>query len=125
MFDPNEDSLWTKVTPTGTALALSAAEIVKIANVSTRNFQAVPDAGLALIAISIWNTSRDLGKRWLVQAGSATHAISYTVGDLAPNKSYNLLKNGLATRVTSDQAGQIRFQDKTVTAGLTEYIISP
>ncbi len=125
LFDPNEDSLWTKVTPTGTALALSAAEIVKIANVSTRNFQAVPDAGLALIAISIWNTSRDLGKRWLVQAGSATHAISYTVGDLAPNKSYNLLKNGLATRVTSDQAGQIRFQDKTVTAGLTEYIISP
>jgi len=36
-----------------------------------------------------------------------------------------VLKNGVASRVTSDDAGSISFEDKTVTAGLTEYIVSP
>jgi len=125
VFDPGRDLTSTTVTASGTMLELTAVEIPETSNVRTRNFQAVSDAGLALIAISIWNTSGDLSKRWLVQAGSATRAISYKVGDLAPNKPYNVLKNGVASRVTSDDAGSISFEDKTVTAGLTEYIVSP
>ena len=125
VFDPGADLTSTTVTPTGTRLELTAAEIPKTSTVWTRNFQAVTDAGLALITMSIWNTSGDLSKRWLVQAGSATHAISYKVGDLAPNKTYNVLKNGLATQVTSDDTGRISFQDRAVAAGLAEYVVSP
>jgi parallel beta-helix repeat protein len=125
VFDAGQDLTSTTVTPSGTMLELTAAEIPENTTVWTRNFQAVPDAGLALIAMSIWNTSGDLSKRWLVQAGSATHAISYKVGDLAPNKTYNVLKNGVASRVTSDDAGSISFQDNTINVGLTEYVVSP
>jgi hypothetical protein len=114
----------TTVTPKGTSLALTAAELGETSTVWTRNFQAVPDAGLALIAMSIWNMSGDLSKRWLVQVGSATHSISYIVGDLAPNKTYNVLKNGVASKVTSDDAGRISFEDKMATTGLIEYIVT-
>ena len=124
VFDPGADGVWTTLTPARTTLALTAAESAKASTVSTRNFQAVPDAGLALVSISIWNISGDLGKRWLLQAGSATHTISFKVGDLAPNQTYNLLKNGAASRLTSDGAGWVTFQDKAVTTGLAEYIVS-
>ncbi len=125
VLDAGKEGVSTTVTPAKALLELTAAEIGKTSTVWTRNFQAVPDAGLALIALSIWNTSGDLSKRWLVQAGSTTHTISYNVGDLAPNKTYNVLKNGVAGQVTSDDAGRISFQDKTVAVGLTEYVVSP
>src|SRR6266496_742800 len=125
VLDPGEEDIASTVTPAGTSLDLTAAQIGKTARVVVRNFQAVPDAGQALVAISFWNTSRDLSKRWLVQAGAATHLISYRVGDLAPNQPYNVLRNGVSSRFTSDVSGSIRFQDKAVTTGLIEYLVTP
>ncbi len=125
VFDPGEEGILSTVNSAGTTLALTAAEIGKNASVVARNFQVVPDAGQALVTISFWNTSRDLSKRWLVQAGSATHLISYRVGDLVPNTAYRVLRNGVASKVTSDVFGNVRFQDKAVTTGLIEYLVTP
>ena len=123
VFDPEEGGIENTVAPNGTALSLTASDIGKTSTVSQRNLKAVPNAGVILVAISIWNNSGDLGKRWTVQAGSSTHSISYRVGDLVPNTVYNLLKNGVATRVTTDSTGFFSFQDPAVATGTVEYIV--
>ena len=123
VFDTEETGIPTTMTPSGTTLNLTAADIVKTSTVFTRNLQALPDAGIALITVTVWNTSGDLNKRWLAQAGSATRTVSYKVGDLAPNTAYVVLKNGVTTKVTSDGNGNIAFQDKSVTTGVVEFIV--
>jgi len=35
------------------------------------------------------------------------------------------LRNGVASKVTSDVFGNVRFQDKAVTTGLIEYLVTP
>ena len=85
--------------------------------------QAIPDVGVALVTVSIWNISGDLTKRWLVQAGSSTRRITYRVGDMTPNAKYNILKNGVSSSGTADAAGVVTFQDTAVTTGLVEYIV--
>ena len=123
VFDPEEGGINNTLTPAGTTLSLTSAQIGKTSTVFQRNLQVLPNAGIALVAISIWNTSGDLGKRWTVQAGSATRSISYRVGDLIPNTTYNLLKNGVVTRVTTDSSGFVTFQDLAVQTGSVEYVI--
>jgi hypothetical protein len=124
VFEPEEGGIPTTIAPGGNAITLTVAEIVKNSTVSTRSLYAVPDAGVALVTISIWNTSGDLGKRWFVQAGSSTRAISYKVGDLAPNRTYQVLKNGELDRlITSNELGTIAFQDTAVTTGVVEYMV--
>ncbi|MEY2407615.1 MAG: mannuronan 5-epimerase [Verrucomicrobiota bacterium] len=123
IFSPEEAGLATTVTPAGTTLTLTAAEIAKSSLITTRALQATPDAGVALITVSIWNISGDLTKRWLVQAGSSTRKITYRVGDLTPNIKYNIYKNGVSSSATADASGVITFQDATVSTGLVEYIV--
>jgi parallel beta-helix repeat protein len=123
-FDPEEDGINAIITPSGSTLTVTASEITKDSIVWTRNLQVVPNAGLALIDVTIWNTSGDLAKRWSIQAGNDTQSISYRVGDLAPNTAYNVTKNGqpLVSR-TSDGAGFISFQDTSVDTGTVEFIV--
>ena len=125
MFDPQQSGEFATVTPGGTTLTLTGADFLRSGTVFTRNLLVVPDAGVALVSITIWNTTGDLSKRWLVQAGSTTHILTYRVGDLAPNRTYTLQRNGVATRITSDDSGWITYQDKAVTTGLFEYILTP
>jgi mannuronan 5-epimerase len=125
VYDPDDAGLFTTVTPSGTSLTLTAADILKDSHVYTRNLQATPDAGFALINILIWNTSGDLSKRWKVQAGSSTHAITFRIGDLDPNRIYVVSKNGVSSQFTASETGFITYQDKSVTTGLTEYILTP
>ena len=123
IFDPEEGGIQNTVSPNGTTLALTSSEIGKTSTISKRHLKVVPNAGIILVAVSIWNNSGDLSKRWTVQSGSSTHSISYRVGDLVPNTSYNMLKNGVHSIVTTDSNGFISFQDPAVTSGSVEYII--
>jgi len=123
IFDPVEGGIDNTVTPTGTSMALTSSDIGKTSTVSRRNLTVLPNAGLALVAITIWNTSGDLGKRWTVQAGSSTTRISYKVGDLLPNTPYNVFKNGAPTRYTTDSNGFLSFQDSAVATGSAEFIV--
>ena len=123
IFDPLEPGLATTVTPAGTTLVLTTAEIAKTSFVRTRPLQATPDTGTALVTPTVWNTTGDFSKRWLTQAGSATHTILYKVGDLTPGVRYRVFKNGLSTNYTADGTGTITFTDNAVTTGVTEYVV--
>ncbi len=123
IFDPEEPGLATTVTPTGTTLMLTTAEIAKTSFVRTRNMTATPNAGIALITPTIWNTTGDLSKRWLTQAGSTTGSILYRVGDLVPGVRYAVLKNGAGSSYTADANGTITFTDNAVTTGVTEFMV--
>lgn len=124
IFDPEEPGIATTVTPTGTTLMLTTVEIAKTSFVRTRNLRATPDAGIALITPTIWNTTGDLSKRWLIQAGSSTHNITYRVGDLTPGARYRVLKNGTGNSYTADVTGTITFLDSSVTTGVTEFVVT-
>lgn len=123
VFQPEEPGILTTLTPSGSAVTLTAADIIKTSFVYTRNLQATPDAGIALINVTVWNTSGDLSKRWLVQAGSATRRITYRVGDLIPNTAYEILKDGVASKGDSDSNGFLTFTDSSVRTGVVEFII--
>lgn len=123
IFSPEGTGIATTVTPAGTSMTLTLAEINRTAQVTTRNLQATPDAGVALVTVAIWNLSGDLTKRFLVQAGSSTRRITFRVGDLAPGLDYEILKNGVPSSETADATGTLTFQDTAVTTGTTEYIV--
>ena len=126
VFEPEEGEIDNTLRPTGTTLTLTPAEIGKTSLVKMRNLWAVPDAGLALVAISFWNTSGDLSKGWTVQGSSATRIISYRVGDLAPGRAYNVIRSGDITRLTADDRGFITFQDNSTShTGENTFVIRP
>jgi parallel beta-helix repeat protein len=124
IFDPEEPGIATTITPNGSTLSLSTIDINKTSFVQTRNFQALTDNGVALITVSIWNTTGDLSKRWLTQASSATRRITYKIGDLTPGSRYRVLKDGISNSYTADAAGSINFIDDTVSTGVTEFVVS-
>jgi parallel beta-helix repeat protein len=124
IFSPEQTGIATTISPGGSSMTLTLAEINKISVVSTRNLQALPDAGVALVAVSTWNLSGDLTKRFLVQAGSSTRKITFKVGDLTPGLKYTIFKNGVSSTATADNTGVLTYLDSTVTTGLTEYIVT-
>lgn len=124
VFDPLEPGIATTVSPSGASLTLTTIEISKTSFVETRSLQATPDAGIALVSITVWNTTGDLSKRWLTQAGSSTHTMTYKVGDLSPGVRYRVSKNGNSSNYTADGNGTITFQDIAVTTGVTEFVVS-
>lgn len=123
VFDPEEGGIDNTLSPSGTSMALTTVDIDKTSTVTRRNLQVVPNAGLLLVAVTIWNTSGDLTKRWTVQIGSSTRSIAFKVGDLAPSTPYRVLKNGVTTQYTSDANGAISFTDSAVLTGSVEYIV--
>jgi parallel beta-helix repeat protein len=125
VFDPEEGGIATTLYPSGTKLTLNSAQIAKTSTVKLRNLKAIPDAGLALITITIWNLTGDLAKSWLVQAGSTTHAITFTVGDLAPRTTYEVYKKGVPSNYTSDDTGTIVYRDSAISPGIVEYRVQP
>jgi hypothetical protein len=123
IFDPEEPGIATTISPAGSTLALTTADIAKTSFVQTRNMQATPNAGSALITITIWNTTGDFSKRWLSQSGFPTTSIVYKVGDLEPGKRYLVSKNNVALNsYIADGTGVINFTD-SVTTGVTEYVV--
>jgi hypothetical protein len=124
IFDPEEPGIATVASPTGTSLILSTVDIAKTSFVRTRNFKVRPNAGSVLVTPTVWNVNGDFSKRWLIQAGSGTASIQYTVGDLEPGRPYTVTKNGAGSNFTADGTGTITFTDTGVSTGLTEFVIA-
>jgi poly(beta-D-mannuronate) C5 epimerase len=124
IFDPEEPGIATVASPGGTSLILSTVDIAKTSFVRTRAFRVRPNAGSVLVTPTVWNTTGDFSKRWLVQAGSGTSSIQYTVGDLEPGRPYTVSKNGQGDDYIADATGTISFTDTGVTTGVTEYVIA-
>ena len=124
IFDPEEPGIATVVSPAGSSLILATVDIAKTSYVRTRAFRVRPNAGSVLVTPTVWNVNGDFSKRWLVQAGSGTASITYTVGDLEPGRPYTVTKNGAGSSFTADATGTITFHDTGVTTGLTEFVIA-
>ena len=99
-------------------------EIAKTSFVKTRAFSVKPNAGTVLITPTVWNTTGDLSKRWLTQAGSSTQSITYKIGDLTPGARYAVTKNGAGGNFNANATGTITFTDNSVTTGITEFVVS-
>jgi hypothetical protein len=112
--------------------ALGAQTPTVTTTVVTRNFLVVPDSGAVLINPTLWETNGALRKQWTIQpsdgptpqAVSATANIHYKVGDLSPNTSYMVLKDGRElSPVMSDSTGGATFADVPGTTGTVGYAI--
>lgn len=125
VFEPEEGNIPNVMSTGGTSLTLTQAEIGKTSKIALRNLHATPDNGLALIGVGFWNTSGDLSKQWTVQAGSSTRTITYRIGDLAPSRTYDVVKNGSRTRLVTDELGFLTFQDRAVTTGVSQFSVRP
>lgn len=121
IFDPEEPGLAMTTTPNSSALTLTSAEIVKSSFVQLRNLQVTPDAGNARVTIMAWNVPGALSKRWLTQASSTTHRVTYKIGDLTPGTRYRVFKNGVSSNYTADSNGTITFQDINVTPAVADF----
>jgi parallel beta-helix repeat protein len=142
IFDTDQGDLATTVNPSGSSLsitlaAIGAQTITATITVVTRNFLVVPDGGAILINPALWELSGDRKKQWTTQpvdssgtpspqAVSVTASIHYSVGDLSPNTSYLVLKDGQPLLpVTSDATGHVSFADVPGTANPIQYAIAP
>ena len=124
IFDPEEAGIATAVSPSSSTLILTTVEIAKTSFVKTRAFSVKPNAGTVLITPTVWNTTGDLSKRWLTQAGSSTQSITYKIGDLTPGARYAVTKNGAGGNFNANATGTITFTDNSVTTGITEFVVS-
>jgi parallel beta-helix repeat protein len=143
IFDLDQGNLATSVDSSGSVLsvtlaALGAQTATVTTTVVTRNFLVAPDSGTVLINPTLWELSGGLRKAWTTEpvdngtsggptptAVSATANVQYTVGDLAPNTSYVVSKNGQALSVvTSDSGGHVSFADVPGTTGTVQYAVA-
>ena len=92
VFDPLEADLPVVIGPGGSMLSLTSPEPDLQLTVVMRDFK-VTTPGEALITPTLWNLVGDLSKQWFTQSSTPGQAIAYTVGDLAPNSSYTVLKD--------------------------------
>ena len=114
IFDPEEPGVPTTVRPgNSSVLSLTTAQILKTSYVQLRNLRAVPDAGLAFVAINAWNKPGNLTKSWTGQGSATTRVITYIIGDLTPNTSYNLFRNGVEdlNSLDSDSTGTLTLRE--------------
>jgi parallel beta-helix repeat protein len=125
VFAPEEQGIATTLTPAGSALSLTTADIGTSSTVLTRALQVLPNGGNALVAVTVWGPVNSTSQQWIVEAGSASQSLAHTVGDLIPNNTYRVLKNGQQiTQVTADGAGRAGFVDVPGTIALVEYKIN-
>src|SRR6266542_1806326 len=126
IFDFIQDTIATHVGTQGSFVTLTSAQIGSATTVITRNFFVALDAGEMLANPTLWEQSGELRKQWSSQATSASAHIHYTLGDLAPNQSYAVLKNGEAlSSVVADSNGKVSFADTPGTTSTLQYALNP
>jgi len=129
-FDPHKVA--THVDTTGSSVTVTSSEIGTGTTVITRNLSvqvadgSQPPPASILVNPTIWEAAGDLRKAWTTQSPDSATTLVYTVGDLAPDTAYSVLKYGqLLLLVQSDSTGRISFSDAPGTNGAVEYAVAP
>jgi mannuronan 5-epimerase len=126
IFDPEEDGVATSVTTNGSSLVLTAAEIGTTSTVYARNFWADAKGGTVWIDPISWTSPDGANKHWTAKADPPGTSVSYTVGDLATNQAYAVLKEDVPLMtVKPDSAGSINFVDVIDNTNSVDYSIEP
>jgi parallel beta-helix repeat protein len=126
IFDPDEKGVATSLTPDGSRLILTAAEIGTTSKVEARSFWVRPTQGTVRVNPTGWTNGYGSGKQWVVQAEAPGQNLTYTVEDLAPNSAYSVHKAAFRLMsVNSDSSGKINFADITDGTNDVLYAIEP
>lgn len=128
IFDGANDTLYTSVGGPGSdgssLLQLTRGNAGSNATVMTRALVATPSSGSLLVNPVVWNNAADPLRQWTVRASSDTASVAYRAGDLPPQTTYSVLKNGVfVTTVLSDANGRIEFTDVAGTIATVSYAV--
>lgn len=126
IFDPEEKGVATSVTTDGSTLTLTAAEIGTTSTVIARSLWGRATQGMVLIEPTAWTNVIGSTRQWMTQAGSPVQSLTYTVGDLQPNRVYTVRKAGLALMtLNSGSTETITFADVAGTTNKVLYSVEP
>jgi len=124
IFAPEEKGVVTSVTPAGSRLRLTAAEIGTTSTVSARSLWGRVTQGTALIDPSNWTNLSGSARQWVTQAGSPAQSLTYAVGDLNAHRSYIVRKAGMdLLTLDADATGKITFTDVAGTTNQVAYSV--
>jgi mannuronan 5-epimerase len=85
----------------------------------------VANGGIVHAAPTLWETSGDLRKSWIVRADDPNNPVTYTVGDLKPGTSYDVAKGGAKIGTfTADGNGRVSLTDATQSGNTVTYTLT-
>lgn len=117
IFRPQEGTGTTRIGKHGSNINITFAEIGKKSNITALPLWITPMTG----AVQIKGTNSS-ATRWSSQQDTATQLINYTVGQLTPGQSYQVLRNSTAiATIIADGNGSISFSDSAGTTTATKY----
>jgi mannuronan 5-epimerase len=126
IFDPEEKGVATSVKAGGSRLTLTAEEIGTTSMVIARRLWARAAQGTVLINPTAWTNGSGSARQWMTRADSQVQSLTYTVGDLHPNRVYTVRKGGLALMTLSSGSTEaITFADVPGTTNEVLYSIEP
>jgi poly(beta-D-mannuronate) C5 epimerase len=126
IYEPAQGGVSATVTPTGSVLSLTTANMGTLSTVVQRKLWVLPDTGSATVSLDYWRLTGDLGKKWTIQSDSRRQTLLQVVGDLAPNTAYQVSKqNKVLLKITSDAQGSITFADRPGDKHAVHYTVAP
>lgn len=96
---------------TKTSTRLTKAISSEVVNFKRLNFKTIPTSNQVVVTPQVWETSGDFYKKWTEFSNNFATLANHLIGDLKPNTSYDVIKNGAVwNSFTSDDSGNITFQ---------------
>ena len=130
IFDLVRD-IYVDVTGSNSVLDVNASNAGTDFEVDTRKLFVTTDGSTAHVAPTLWETSGDYRKTFIVKADQPSANLQYVVGDLQAGVSYDVNKGStLVGSFVADGNGQVNFTDaagstNTVTYALTRSAVQP
>jgi parallel beta-helix repeat protein len=126
IFDFDQARVATRVDPQHSFVTVTSAEIGGGTTVVTRDFLVKPNSGEASVNPTLWGPGAESAKQWTSQATVGSASIHYTIGGLAPNRSYAVMKGGeTVSAPSSDPEGFLSFADSPGTTAMVQYGLTP
>jgi parallel beta-helix repeat protein len=126
IFDPEETRVASSVTPDGSRLVLTSAEIGTTSKVQAHPFWVRPNRGTVWINPTGWTNHYGSGKQWTVQPEEPGLDVAFTLAGLAPRSAYSLRNaDTLITNLTSDPNGRISFSNAFAGTNKVRFALEP
>jgi parallel beta-helix repeat protein len=124
IFDPDE-ALYTTASTTSSLLTLTRANTGGSSTVITRQLFATPASGTVKLQPTAWGGTTGT-KSWSVRSASSSVAVSYTVGNLAAGRAYDVRRGStVIATLTADSAGRIAFSSAPGSTSTVAYSVQP
>ena len=102
--------LSTSAQPSISTLELTFDLVGGTEPITTLDFAVVPSSGTVEVTPMTWKTSGSYQKAWREESSSTSDPVVHTVGDLQPNRCYQVTaNNNLLDHLSANSNGQISF----------------